>query len=92
MFSWTFFGRTCSLQISRQMLIIIILSVSSVFNLLKHVPACVEQVSINTYPTDVFAEEVKVPVAQVAFLNLVVLFLFYNFYVCFNLNYIVVIH
>ena len=29
-------------------------------------------------------------VAKVAFLNLVVLFLFYNFYVGFNLNYIVV--
>ena len=53
-------------------------------------PACVEQVSINTCPTDVFVEEVQVPVAQVAFLNLVVLFIFYNFYVCFNQNYIVV--
>ena len=30
--------------------------------------------------------------AQVAFLNFVVLFFFYNFYVCFNLNYIVVTH
>ena len=29
-------------------------------------------------------------IAKVAFLNLVILFLLYNFYVCFNLNYIVV--
>ena len=56
---------------------------------LKHIQACVGHVSINTCLTDVFIEEVQVPVAQVTFLNFVVLFLFYNFYVCFNPNYIV---
>ena len=73
-----------------QATLIIILYISSVLHLVKHVPACVEQG--NTCPTDVFVEEVQVPVAQVAFLKLVVLFLFYNFYVSFNLNYIVVTH
>ena len=44
----------------------------------KHVIVCAEQVSFNTCPADV-VEEVHVPVAQVAFLNLVV----YTKYICY---------
>ena len=69
------FGRTCLLQISRQMLIIVLfISHISCYLFYKLAPACAEQVSINTCPTDVFVEEVQNPVAQVAFLNLVVCF------------------
>ena len=71
-------------QISRQMLIII-LYISSVFTSVRSMSQLV-LVSINTCPTDVI-EEFQVPGARVAFLNLVVWFLFYYFYVCFNLNY-----
>ena len=59
----------------------------SVYICLQHVPACVRQVT-----TDIFVEEVQVPIDQVAFLNLAVFYLFYNFYVCLNMNYIVVTH
>ena len=74
-------------------MLITIVYISAVFtSVKKRVPACVEEVSINTCLTDVFVKEVQVPVAQVAFLNVMVLILFYNLYVCFNLNYIVVTH
>ena len=71
-----------------------ILYISSVSTSVKSMSQLVlsRSASILAQLHDVFVDEVQVPVAQVAFLNLVVLFLFYNFYVCFNLNYIVVTH
>ena len=70
-----------------------VLYISSAFTPVKSMSQLVLSRSASKLAqTDVFAEEVQVPEAQVAFLHLVFLFLFCNIYVCFNMNYIVVTH
>ena len=73
---------------------IIILYISSFFTSVKSMSQLVlsRSASILAQLMSSLKKFKSLAVAQVAFLNLLILFFFYNFYVCFNLNYIVVTH